>query len=112
MGVERVALGLDGPDAVTHDRERGAGSFAATRAALAAARDVGLPVEAHTRLTLHTVAHLARTATLVEEFAPALWNVDVVVPMGRGATRRRWGPTRASACSGSSANGTGSEACR
>ena len=83
LGVERIALGLDGPDAVTHDRERGAGSFSATRAAIAAARDAGLPVELDTRLTVRTVAHLARTATLVEDIAPALWNVDVVVPAGR-----------------------------
>jgi MoaA/NifB/PqqE/SkfB family radical SAM enzyme len=83
LGVVRVALGLDGPDASTHDRERGAGSFAATRAAIAAARDAGLALEVDTRLTLHTVADLPRTATLVEEIVPALWNVDVVVPSGR-----------------------------
>jgi MoaA/NifB/PqqE/SkfB family radical SAM enzyme len=95
LGVVRVALGLDGPDAATHDRWRGAGAFAATRAAIAAVRDAGLPLQLDTRLTLHTVAHLARTATLVEEIAPALWNVDLVVPSGRRQGTPTLGPDAA-----------------
>jgi AdoMet-dependent heme synthase len=92
LGVTRIALGLDGPDAATHDRERGTGSFAATRTAIAAARDAGLPLQVDTRLTLKTVAMLARTATLVEEIAPALWNVDVIVPSGRWHGEPTLGP--------------------
>ena len=92
LGVVRVALGLDGPDAATHDRERGVGSFKATRTAIAAARDVGLPLQLDTRLTLHTLATLVRTAMLVEEIGPALWNVDVVVPSGRSQNEPTLGP--------------------
>ena len=92
LGVVRVALGLDGPDAVTHDRWRGSGSFMATRTAIAAARDAGLPVQLDTRVTLHTVGHLVRTATLVEEIGPALWNVDFVVPTGRSQGEPALGP--------------------
>lgn len=92
LGVARAALGLDGPDAVTHDRSRGTGSFAATRTAIAAVRDAGLPLQLDTRLTLHSVAHLARTATLVEEIGPALWNVDFVVPSGRWRGEAALGP--------------------
>ncbi len=92
LGVVRVALGLDGPDAATHDPGRGVGSFAATRTAIAAARDVGLPLQLDTRLTLHTVATLVQTAMLVEEIGPALWNVDVVVPSGRLRNEPMLGP--------------------
>jgi radical SAM protein with 4Fe4S-binding SPASM domain len=92
LGVARVALGLDGPDAATHDPGRGTGSFAATLAAIAAAQDAGLPLQLDTRLTLRTVATLARTATLVERIAPALWNVDVIVPSGRFRQEPVFGP--------------------
>jgi radical SAM protein with 4Fe4S-binding SPASM domain len=92
LGVVRVALGLDGPDAATHDRERGVGSFAATRTAIAAARNVGLPLQLDTHLTLRTVATLVRTAMLVEEIGPTLWNVDVVVPSGRSQNEPVLGP--------------------
>jgi MoaA/NifB/PqqE/SkfB family radical SAM enzyme len=92
LGVARVALGLDGPDAVTHDQERGAGSFAAARGVIARAHDAGLALELVTRLTVRTVAHLARTAALVEEVAPTLWSVDVVVPAGRWRDAPALGP--------------------
>jgi radical SAM protein with 4Fe4S-binding SPASM domain len=85
LGVARVALGLDGPDAATHDDSRGSGSFEATRAAIAAVRDAGLVLQIDTRLTLRTVAHLTKTASLLEDIAPALWNVDFVLPGGRRA---------------------------
>ena len=83
-GVQRVALSVDGPDSATHDRFRGTpGSFAATRAAIAAVREVGLPLQINTSLTPATVLELARTADLVAEIAPVLWSVFFVVPVGR-----------------------------
>jgi radical SAM protein with 4Fe4S-binding SPASM domain len=92
LGVARVALGLDGFDAPTHDARRGSGSFAATRAAIAAVQGAGLTLELDTPLTLHTVGHLVRTAALVEEIRPALWNVDFVVPTGRWQGEPALGP--------------------
>jgi radical SAM protein with 4Fe4S-binding SPASM domain len=92
LGVVRVALGLDGFDAPTHDVRRGTGSFAATRAAIAAVQDAGLPLELETRLTLRSVGHLVRTAALVEEIRPALWNVDFIVPAGRWLGEPALGP--------------------
>jgi radical SAM protein len=85
-GVSRIALSLDGPDAATHDGLRGvAGSFDATRVAIAAARAAGLPVQINSSLTRRTVGKLPATGALVAEIAPVLWSVFVVVPVGRAA---------------------------
>jgi MoaA/NifB/PqqE/SkfB family radical SAM enzyme len=103
LGVRRIVIGVDGPDAATHERAGGnAAAFATTLAAIAAVRDAALPLEIVTRLARGTVVDLPRTAELVEEFAPALWNVSFVVPRGEGAALGR---TRASACSASSTRG-------
>ena len=92
-GVLRVALSLDGPDPTTHDRLRGAaGSFAVTRAAIAAVRDAGLPLQLNTSLTRQTVEALPRTAELVAEIAPVLWSVFFVVPVGRARREQQLGP--------------------
>ncbi|MFN8546177.1 MAG: TIGR04053 family radical SAM/SPASM domain-containing protein [Candidatus Binatia bacterium] len=83
-GVRRIALSLDGPDAATHDGMRGVpGAFARTLEAIRAARAVDLPIQINTSLTRITVERLAETAALVEEVAPALWSVFIVVPTGR-----------------------------
>jgi AdoMet-dependent heme synthase len=92
-GVLRIALSLDGPDAATHDRFRGApGSFAATRAAIAAVRGAGLGLQINTSLGRTTVGELPRTAELVEEIAPVLWSVFFVVPVGRACRDLQLGP--------------------
>jgi hypothetical protein len=112
LGVERVALGLDGPDALTHDRERGAGSFSATRAAIAAAKDARLRVEL-TRGSRRAPSRISRARrrswrTSRRRSGTSTWSCR----RAGGATRPRWGRMRASACSDSSANGIASEACR
>jgi radical SAM protein len=83
-GVSRIALSLDGPDAATHDGLRGvAGSFAATRDAIGAARAAGLPLQLNSSLTRRTVDALPATGALVAAIAPDLWSVFFVVPVGR-----------------------------
>jgi AdoMet-dependent heme synthase len=93
LGVGRIALSMDGPDAATHDRFRGtSGSFVATRVAIADVRDAGIPLQVNTSLTRQTVEQLPRTADLVAEIAPALWSVFLVVPVGRAAREQQLGP--------------------
>jgi radical SAM protein len=92
-GVVRVALSLDGPDAATHDRFRGTpGSFDATREAMDAVQDVGLPLQINTSLTRRTVEALPRTADRIEEIGPVLWSVFFVVPVGRAGLELQLGP--------------------
>src|SRR5262245_4906165 len=93
LGVDRVALSLDGPDAATHDRFRGvAGSFERTRAAIEAVREASLALQLNTSLTRQTVEHLPATADLVADIAPVLWSVFFVVPVGRAALAQQLGP--------------------
>jgi radical SAM protein len=93
LGVCRVALSLDGPDAATHDRMRGMpGSFDATSGAIAGVREAGLPLQLNTSLTRETVERLPRTAELVAELRPALWSVFFVVPVGRARREQQLGP--------------------
>jgi radical SAM protein with 4Fe4S-binding SPASM domain len=85
-GVSRIALSLDGPDAVTHDGLRGiSGSYAATLAAIAAVRAAKMSLQINTSLTKTTVGELPMTAHRVAEIAPDLWSVFVVVPVGRAS---------------------------
>jgi radical SAM protein len=93
LGVGRIALSLDGPDARTHDRFRGApGSFARTRAAIEAVRAAGVSVQINTSLTRQTAGSLTRTAEVVERIAPALWSVFFVVPVGRARLEQQLDP--------------------
>jgi radical SAM protein with 4Fe4S-binding SPASM domain len=88
-----VALGIDGPDAATHDAFRGTpGSFSATRAAVAAAGAAGLALQVETTVTRRTVEELPRTAALVADLRPELWTVVFVVPGGGVGVDRQLGP--------------------
>jgi radical SAM protein len=92
LGVERVALSLDGPDAATHDRMRGVpGSFDRTREAIDAVRAAGVGLQINTSLTRATAASLAGTADVVARVAPALWSVFLVVPVGRAGLAQQLG---------------------
>jgi len=85
-GIHRIALSLDGPNAMVHDAFRGTpGAFAATLEAIAAIRDLGLPLQINTSLSRKSIGSLDATGKLVAQIAPELWSVFVVVPVGRAA---------------------------
>ncbi len=93
LGVGRIALSLDGPDAATHDRFRGApGSFERTQTAIEAVRAAGVSLQINTSLARQTIASLVRTADVVERIAPALWSVFFVVPIGRARVEQQLDP--------------------
>jgi radical SAM protein with 4Fe4S-binding SPASM domain len=84
LGVARMALSLDGPDAETHDRFRGVpGSFATTMAALRAAREAGLETQINSTVTRGLKPRLPELAALVEREGARLWSVFFLVVTGR-----------------------------
>jgi radical SAM protein with 4Fe4S-binding SPASM domain len=90
VGISRIALSLDGPDASTHDALRGTpGSFLATHRAIRAVRATGLPLQLNTSLTRTTVAALPAMLKHVAAIAPALWSVFFVVPVGRATAAQQ-----------------------
>jgi radical SAM protein len=86
-GLARLAISLDGPDAVTHDNfRRVPGSFDWTLKAVRWAHEVELPVQINTTITRHNLQHLDRMISLMHELEIVLWSVFFLVPTGRGAT--------------------------
>jgi MoaA/NifB/PqqE/SkfB family radical SAM enzyme len=92
-GVEQVAVSLDGPDAATHDAQRGVrGSFARTMGILARAREAGFPLQVNTTVTRGGAGHLDRMADRVASAGAAMWSVFFLVPTGRAARAEVMGP--------------------
>jgi AdoMet-dependent heme synthase len=84
-GAHAVSLSLDGASAATHDGIRGVpGVFAATLAAAATVREVGLRLQVNTTVGRANVAELPDVLRLVSGFDAALWSVFLLVPTGRG----------------------------
>src|SRR5690348_885813 len=64
-GVSRMAISLDGPDAVTHDEFRGIpGTFDRALFALRHARDIGLDTQLQTTVTRRNRGRLAEVAEI------------------------------------------------
>jgi radical SAM protein len=85
VGVRRIALSLDGPDAATHDGfRRQQGSFAYTLAGLHHARECGLATQVNTTITGHNANRLDEIAELVADSGAATWSAFFLVGVGRG----------------------------
>ena len=85
LGVSRVSFSLDGPDAETHDVFRGfPGTFDRTINMFRMARAVGLEFQVNTTITRRTRDYLPRMAELVAREGAALWDLFLLVPVGRG----------------------------
>jgi radical SAM protein len=85
LGVRRIALSLDGPDAAVHDRFRQQpGSYDWTLRGARAAVESGLVVQINTTVTRHNVRLLDRIAERVEEIGAAVWSAFFLVTVGRG----------------------------
>ncbi|MDA1258873.1 MAG: TIGR04053 family radical SAM/SPASM domain-containing protein [Chloroflexi bacterium] len=85
LGVSRVSFSLDGPDAETHDVFRGfPGTFDRTLEMFRAAREVGLEFQVNTTITKRTRDYLPRMAELVAREGAVLWDLFLLVPVGRG----------------------------
>lgn len=84
VGVRRIALSLDGPDAATHDGfRRQDGSFAYTLAGLHHARRHGLATQVNTTITRHNVARIDEIGDLVADAGATTWSAFFLVGVGR-----------------------------
>lgn len=84
IGVARMAISLDGPDAKSHDGfRRVPGSFARTQFALEEARGIGLETQVNTTVTRHNYHRLPEIAEIVERYSARLWSVFFLVTTGR-----------------------------
>lgn len=85
-GLSRLAVSLDGADAVTHDAFRGVpGSFQRTLDVLVDARAQGLSTQVNTTVGLHNIDQIDLIAELLGGLDIALWSVFFLVPVGRAA---------------------------
>lgn len=83
-GLQRMAVSLDGPDAVSHDRFRGVlGSFNCTWNAISAAHENKLPVQINSSICRSNVHQFDQMADCVAAAGATLWSVFFVVPVGR-----------------------------
>jgi AdoMet-dependent heme synthase len=84
IGIARMAVSLDGPDAVLHDGfRRVQGSFERTIFALEEARRIGLDTQVNTTVTRYNRERLAEIALIVERAGAKLWSVFFLVTTGR-----------------------------
>ena len=75
-GVDRVAIGLDGWDAASHDEFRGIpGSFDCAMSALETAREIGLDTQVQTTVTAVNRYRLDEVAGVVEQVNARAWSL-------------------------------------
>ena len=82
-GISRMAIGLDGPDAATHDGfRRVQGTYVCAMTALRHAEKIGLDTQVQTTVTRHNLKHLAQIAEQVGEVQAKMWSLFFLVPTG------------------------------
>ncbi len=92
-GISRLAVSLDGADALTHDIFRGvSGSFDRTMDILSNAEDVGLTTQINTTITRRNFNQINDIAELIAKKHIVLWSVFFLVPVGRGLAEQRIRP--------------------
>jgi radical SAM protein with 4Fe4S-binding SPASM domain len=85
-GLHSVSVSVDGLEP-THDRMRGAGSFAATVRAFGHLRGAGLTTLANTQINRANASELEALYEHVRAMGIATWQVQQTVPLGRAADR-------------------------
>ncbi len=85
-GVRVASLSLDGATAATHEGVRQVeGHFAETVAALRLLRSHGFTVQVNTVVMRETVEELPAIARIVKETGASIWELFMLVRVGRGA---------------------------
>lgn len=83
-GLARLALSLDGADAITHDAFRGVGgTFDRTIALLEAAPGLGLETQINTSVTRPILGQIPRIREACALLGVSQWSLFMVVPTGR-----------------------------
>lgn len=89
-GATRLAISIDGADAVTHDANRGVpGSFQHSLQMLRVAKRAGFSTQVNTTLTPANVDQVERMGDRFAELGIALWSVFFLVPVGRAEDAER-----------------------
>lgn len=84
IGVSRMAISLDGPDAESHDSFRQVpGSFQLSLSALKEAHRIGLETQVNTTVTRLNLNSLLRIAEVVASQGAKMWSVFFLVATGR-----------------------------
>jgi len=84
-GFRRAAISIDGADAETHDRLRGAGAFKRAMGGAAALRKAGQPIQINCTLTAHNFHQLDDLVGLAGGIAAEALHLFLLVPVGCGA---------------------------
>ncbi len=83
-GLVGLSLSLDGPDAASHDAFRGVpGTWRRSMDILKRCRELSLPVQINTTLTVANINRFDELSRLAESIQPASWSLFVLVPTGR-----------------------------
>jgi radical SAM protein with 4Fe4S-binding SPASM domain len=86
VGFRRVSISFDGPDSITHDHFRGAGSFDASVAGFKLLRGLGVSMQINTTVAQHNYRKLDETYKLALDLGAEALHVFMLVPVGCGAT--------------------------
>lgn len=82
VGVSGVGVSLDGLQP-THDRVRGAGSFASVLRAIRVLQDAGVSLNVLTTVHPLNLAELPAIGELLESLGVSAWRLQTLMPMGR-----------------------------
>jgi radical SAM protein len=86
LGVSRLALSVDGPDAESHDAFRGVpGTFEAFMRAALHAKKIGLDTQIQTTVTRRNMHRLQEMADLVAQIGGRMWSLFFLTVIGRAA---------------------------
>ncbi len=89
-GISRMAISIDGADAVTHDANRGVvGSFERSLEILRDARELGVETQINTTLTPANFDQIESMAECFAQFDIALWSLFFLIPVGRAGQMPR-----------------------
>jgi len=87
VGLSRIAVSLDGPDAESHDAFRGVrGSYGWTLRIIDAAIDLGLPLQINSTISKRTLPHFDAMAARVSALPVTLWALFFLIQTGRGTS--------------------------
>jgi radical SAM protein len=90
IGIETMALSLDGSNAQRHDAIRAVpGSFEWTIQAARHAAAIGLPLQINTMVCGETINDLSTMVSLVQSVGSIRWSLFLLVQVGRGQALRQ-----------------------
>jgi len=84
VGIRRVSISFDGPDAETHDSFRGKGTFERSIAGLKLLRSKGMSIQINTTITRHNYHKLDKTYELALSLGVDALHLFMLVPVGCG----------------------------